>query len=202
MSMTDILYTMGDSLYVNLTNKCPCRCTFCIRQNGDGVGSADNLWFDHEPSLDQVLEAFSTVDLERYKELIFCGYGEPTCALDNLLAVCRYVRSVSRIPIRLNTNGLSDLMCKKETAPLLEGLLDSVSISLNAPDAAKYNAVTRPSFGEPAFQAMLEFAQACKKIVPHVAFSVVDVIPPEDIAACQRLADSMGIPLRVRKYSA
>ena len=202
MSMTDILYTMGDSLYVNLTNKCPCRCTFCIRQNGDGVGSAENLWFDHEPSLDQVMKAFSAVDLDRYKELIFCGYGEPSCALDNLLAVCRYVRGISSIPIRLNTNGLSDLLYKKETAPLLEGLLDSVSISLNAPNAEKYNAVTRPSFGEPAFQAMLDFARACQKVVPHVVFSVVDVIPPEDIEACQKLADAMGIPLRVRKYSA
>ena len=190
--MTDILYTMGDSLYVNLTNRCPCRCTFCIRQNGEGVGSAENLWFDHEPSLDQVMKAFSAVDLDRYKELIFCGYGEPTCALDNLLAVCRYVRGISSIPIRLNTNGLSDLLYKKGTAPLLKGLLD----------AEKYKAVTRPSFGEPAFQAMLDFARACQKVVPHVVFSVVDVIPPEDIAACQKLADAMGIPLRVRKYSA
>lgn len=202
MSMTDILYTMGDSLYVNLTNKCPCRCTFCIRQNGDGVGSADNLWFDHEPSLEQIMAAFSKVHLAQYKELIFCGYGEPTCALDNLLAVCRYVRSISRIPIRLNTNGLSDLMYKKPTAPLLKGLLDSVSISLNAPDAVKYNAVTRPSFGEPAFESMLSFARECKKVVPHVMFSVVDVISPSDIEACQKLADSMEIPLRVRKYSA
>ncbi len=202
MSMTDILYTIEDKLYVNLTNKCPCRCTFCIRQNGDGVGSAENLWFEHEPSLEQVMEAFSKTDLRQYKELIFCGYGEPTCALDNLLAVCRYIRGVSQIPIRLNTNGLSDLMHHQATAPLLTGLVDSVSISLNAPDPVKYTEVTRPSFGEPAFQAMLDFAEACKKAVPQVMFSVVDVISPEDILACRRLAQSMGIPLRVRKYSA
>lgn len=128
--------------------------------------------------------------------------GNPPCALEHLLAVCRYVRGISRIPIRLNTNGLADLVHQRRTAPLLKGLVDSVSISLNAPDAAKYNAVTRPSFGEPAFQAMLDFAGDCQKAVPHVAFTVVDVLPSADIAACQRLADSLGIPLRVRRYSA
>ena len=199
--MTDILYTLGKGLYVNLTNKCPCRCTFCIRENGDGVGSADNLWFEHEPSLEQVMDAFHKVNLEDYEELIFCGYGEPTCALDNLLEVCRYVRRVSRIPIRLNTNGLADLMYKKKTVPLLKGLLDTVSISLNAPDAGKYNALVRPSFGEAAFDAMLQYARECKKTVPQVVFSVVDVISKEDIEACRRLAEREGIPLRVRAYS-
>ena len=199
--MTDILYTLGSGLYVNLTNKCPCRCTFCIRENGEGVGSADNLWFEHEPKLEQIMEAFRQVRLEDYSELIFCGYGEPTCALDNLLAVCRYVRSVSAIPIRLNTNGLADLIHQKKTAPLLTGLVDTVSVSLNAPDAAKYTALVRPSFGEKAFDAMLQYARDCREAVPHVVFSVVDVMPPEDIEACRQLAQRDGIPLRVREYS-
>ena len=200
--MADILYRIGDKLYVNLTNACPCRCTFCIRQNGDGVGSADSLWFEHEPSLDEVMEAFGRIRLEEYEELVFCGYGEPTCALENLLAVCRYVRSVGVIPIRLNTNGLADLIWKKETAPMLEGLVDIVSISLNAPDAQKYAAVTRPSFGEEAFDAMLRYAAACKAVVPKVQFTVVDVLSQEDIAACERVAATVGVPLRVRRYSA
>ena len=199
--MTDILYTLGKGLYVNLTNKCPCRCRFCIRENGDGVGSAGNLWFEHDPTLKQVLEAFETVKLEDYEELIFCGYGEPTCALDTMLAVCRYVRGKSAIPIRLNTNGLGDLINKKETAPLFHGLIDTVSVSLNAPTKEAYLDVTRPSFGEKAFDAMLQFAVSCKGQVPHVQFTVVDVIPAEDIAASQKLADGLGIPLRVRTYS-
>lgn len=199
--MADILYTLDKGLYVNLTNQCPCRCRFCIRQNGDGVGSADNLWFEHDPSLEQVMDAFQNVDLNDYDELIFCGYGEPTCALDNLLAVCRYVRENSTIPIRLNTNGLGDLINRKETAPLLHGLVDTVSISLNAPTKEAYLDVTRPSFGEKAFDAMLRFARSCKGEVPHVQFTVVDVISKEDIAASQELADAQGIPLRVRAYS-
>lgn len=198
---TAILYTLGENLYVNLTNRCPCRCTFCIRQNGAGVGSADNLWFAHDPTLDEVLAAFEQVDLSAYPELIFCGYGEPTCALDNLLAVCRWVREHSTIPIRLNTNGLGDKIAGAPIAPRLEGLIDTVSISLNAPDAARYLAVTRPSFGEGSFEAMLRFAQDCRAYVPQVQFTVVDVLPPEQIAASQRLADTLGIPLRVRAYS-
>ncbi len=201
--MTDILYTLEDSLYVNLTNHCPCRCSFCIRQGGDGVGSAENLWFTaEEPTLQQVLEAFAGVNLSDYKELVFCGYGEPTCALDTLLAVCRYVRGVSRLPIRINTNGLADLFHKKPTAHLLEGLVDTVSISLNAPDAARYNEVTRPAYGEAAFEAMLAYARDCKACIPQVLFTVVDVITPEEISRCQALADGMGIPLRVRQFIA
>ncbi len=200
--MADILYRMGEKLYVNLTNACPCRCTFCIRQNGDGVGSADSLWFERDPSLNEVLDAFGEIRLEEYEELIFCGYGEPTCALENLLAVCRYVRRISAIPIRLNTNGLADLIWKKETAPLLKGLVDTVSISLNAPDAQKYAAVVRPSFGEQAFDAMLRYAAACKAVVPKVQFTIVDVLPEADIAACERVAAEVGVPLRVRRYSA
>lgn len=199
--MTEILYTLGNNLYVNLTNHCPCRCTFCIRSNGDGVGSADNLWFSHEPSMEEILAAFQEFNLDDYDELVFCGYGEPTCALDHLLETCRYVRSISPIKIRINTNGLSDLINKKPTAPLLKGWVDAVSISLNAPDKEKYLAVTRPSFGEESFQAMLDFAKECKKYVPEVMMTVVDVIPKEEIEASKELAKKIGIALRVRKYS-
>lgn len=199
--MADILYEMDGKLYVNLTNKCPCHCRFCIRENEQGVGSADSLWHEHDPDLQEILAAFEERDLSSYSELVFCGYGEPLCALDNLLAVCRAVKSRSDIPIRLNTNGLGDLIHKRPTAFLLEGLLDSVSVSLNAPSAAQYNDITRPCFGEEAFYSMLHFAEECKRFVPHVQFSVVDVISKEDIARCRKLADSLQIPLRVRHYS-
>ncbi len=199
---TAILYTLGDTLYVNLTNRCPCRCTFCIRQNGTGVGTADTLWLSHEPSLEQVWEAFSRVDLQAYPEVVFCGYGEPTCALDTLLAVCRRIRETSRIPIRINTNGLGDLIHEKPIAPLLKGWVDTVSVSLNAPTREEYLAVTRPSFGERSFDAMLQFAQDCQAQGISTMFTVVDVLSPEQIEASRKLADALGIPLRVRTYSA
>ena len=139
--MEDILYVYGDSLYVNLTNKCPCRCTFCIRSQKEGLGTAESLWLDHDPTAEEVIAAFGDYDLSAYQEVIFCGYGEPMCALDTLLAVCRYLRGVGGVKIRVNTNGLGDLIHGKPTAPLLEGLVDTVSVSLNTSDAEKYNAV-------------------------------------------------------------
>ena len=132
------------------------------------------------------------VNLSQYRELVFCGYGEPTCALEVLLATCRYVRSVSDIKMRINTNGLSDLINGRPTAALFEGLMDTVSISLNAPDSKGYLEVTHPSFGQGAFEAMLKFAREVKQVVPRVLFTVVDIISAEDIGRCRALAEEMG----------
>lgn len=201
MIMSDILYTYKNGVYLNITNKCPCRCTFCIRSLGDGVGSATSLWLKGDPTLEEIKAAIDTFDFTGYEEIIFCGYGEPTCALDNLLAVCDHVRATHPdLKIRLNTNGLSDLVNKKPTAKLLCDHLDAISISLNAPNAEAYNAVTRPSFGLPSFDAMLTFAKECKQYTDAVKFSVVDTISPEEIEASKALAAEMGIPLRVRNY--
>ena len=199
MAMT-ILYPVGEHLYVNLTNKCPCACTFCIRQNGDGAYGSDSLWLQHDPSLAEVKKAFEAWNLADFTELVFCGYGEPTEALEILLLTAPYAMTLPGCPpIRLNTNGLSDLIHGKKTAHLLEGLIDTVSISLNAGTKAEYLAVTRPKWDN-AFEAMQQFASDCKQYVPRVMFTVVDVIPKEEIEAAQQVSDSLGIPLRVRKY--
>lgn len=201
--MTDIVYTYGGNVYLNITNRCPCRCTFCIRQNGDGVGSATTLWHHGDPTAEDVLTALREFDFTPYGEVIFCGYGEPTCALDVLKAAAAYLRATyPTILIRLNTNGLGDLINGRSIAAELSECVDVVSISLNAPTKEKYLAVTRPSFGEESFEAMLNFARACKKTVKKVMLTVVDVIPAEDIAESHALAEELGIPLRVREYTA
>lgn len=198
-SMT-ILYPVGQHLYVNLTNQCPCRCTFCIRQNGDGAYGSDSLWLAHEPTMEEIRAAFAAWNLADFTELVFCGYGEPTVRLDTLCETAAYAKSLPNCPpIRLNTNGLSDKIHGVPTAHRLKGLVDVVSVSLNAGTEAEYLAVTRPKW-EDSFEAMQAFASACKQYVPRVMFTVVDVIPPAEIAAAQALADSLGIPLRVRPY--
>lgn len=198
--MNNLVYTFEGKLYINLTNRCPCSCTFCIRAQMDGLGSADNLWLERDPTAGEILEALQAYPLDDYPEIVFCGYGEPFCALDNLLAVARHLRSVTTARIRINTNGLGDLINGKPTAPLLEGLIDVVSISLNAPNAHDYQAIVRSRYGEAAFQAMLDFAVSCKPYVPVVKFTVVDVIGREAVADCQALSDQLGIPLRVRAF--
>lgn len=131
---------------------------------------------------------------------MFCGYGEPTCALDNLLASAAYVKKKHSISIRLNTNGLGNLYHNRNIIPELAAVIDNVSISLNAPTAEKYEAVTRPQFKN-AYPALLEFASLSQAEFQHTQFSIVDILPEDEIAACQKVADDRGISLKIRKYS-
>lgn len=196
-----IIYQIENSLYVNLTNKCPCACTFCVRIDHDTVGENDNLWLPHDPSVEEILEDLKQYDLNQYDQIVFCGYGEPLTKLDTAIEVCKYIREKSNIKIRVNTNGLADLIHQKPTAHLLEGYVDAISISLNAPTKEGYLKVARPRFGIDSFDALLKFAAECKKYIPSVTFSVVDkVISDEEIEACRKLAEEMGISLRVRAY--
>ncbi|MDT8717365.1 TIGR04100 family radical SAM protein [Clostridium sp. 19966] len=185
-------------IYVNLTNKCPCACTFCLR-NTKEMAESNNLWLDREPTVQEVIEEFEKYDLAQYNEIIFCGFGEPTTRLDDVLEVAKYLKNRNNsIPIRINTNGLTDLIHKKETASLLKGLIDTVSISLNASNEEEYLKLTRNKFGIKSFDAMLKFAASCKEYVPKVVLTVVDCIGEEEIAACQAICDTIGVPLRVR----
>lgn len=201
MSMT-ILYELGGNLYVNLTNRCPCRCAFCIRRKSRGIGSGEDLWLEKEPNFDEVIRAFEEKTLSAYGAVVFCGYGEPLERIELVLAVCKYIKEKDPdCKIRINTNGLSDLIHGFPTARLLRGLVDAVSISLNAPDAASYNRLCRPTFGEKSFDAMLRFAQDCRQLLPEAVLSVVDCIPAEALEACRQTAREAGLPLRVRAYA-
>ncbi len=193
-----ILYPIGDSLYVNITNQCPCRCVFCIRMETDHVGNSGSLWLDHEPSIEEVKEEFKKFNIYDYKEIVFCGYGEPLVRLNEIIEISNFIKSISNIKIRINTNGLADLIHNKDTAVLLKDSIDAVSISLNAPDKKRYYEVTRPKFGEKSFDALLKFASQCKKYLKDVSFSVVDEISDEEIDNAKKLAKDMDIPLRVR----
>ena len=197
--MAKILYVYNDQVYANITNKCDCNCTFCIRQQFDGVGDAETLWHTKEPTLEEILAAIDAFDFTGYREFVFCGYGEPTCALDNLIASARYVKEKTGLPIRVNSNGLGNLYHKRDIVPELAPVVDSISISLNAPNAEEYEKVTRPSF-ENAYEAMLDFAEECGKMIGHTQLSIVDILPAEDIAACQSIADQRGVHLKVRPF--
>ena len=198
-----ITYTYKRGLYVNLTNRCPCACVFCLRRNGDGMGGSGSLWLEHEPSAEEVRAAIDARDLSQFDEVVFCGYGEPTDRLDVLLKSARHIRAVAPSRrIRVNTNGLSDLINGRETAPSLEGLVDVVSVSLNTPDPDEYVRMCRPRFGRRSYDAMLAFARDCRRYVPEVVLSIVGapVTTPEQQAACRSIADSVGARLRIRAY--
>lgn len=200
-NLKDILYTYKDNVYLNITNKCPCACTFCIRSQKNAIGSADNLWLEHNPDFDEVKNAIDNFDFTGYNEVIFCGYGEPTNAFDLLIKVAQYIRNKMNIKIRVNTNGLGSLINERDISQELCQNVDAVSISLNCSNEEEYNKVVRPKFGIKSYSAMLDFAKNCKKYTDDVMLSVVDVIGEEEIAKCQKIADDLDIKLRVRKFS-
>lgn len=196
--MMTIFYPIGDSLYVNLTNKCPCRCVFCVREEHETVGNNNSLWLDHDPSMEEIKTDLERFNLDDYKEIVFCGFGEPMMRIDDLIETAKYIKSKADIKTRINTNGLGDLIHEKNTAECIKDCIDSVSISLNAPDKESYCRVTRPKFGEQSFEAMLKFAEECRNCGINIAFSVVDEITPEEIEKSKELAESLGVKLRVR----
>ena len=198
-----ITYPLKSGLYVNLTNRCPCACVFCLRQNSPGVFGTDSLWLDHEPSVDEVVSSIASRNLDDFTELVFCGYGEPTERLDDLLAVAKHVKGVRPdMLVRINTNGLSDLIHGRPTAARLKGLVDTVSISLNTPDPEEYLKICRPKFGMGSWQAMLDFAASCKEYVPDIVMTIVGepVTTLEVQAKCKAITDRLGVRLRIRPY--
>lgn len=195
-----IVYEVYGNLYINLTNRCPCRCTFCIRQNADGAYGSDSLWLEREPECSEVLAEFEKYDMSRVEEIVFCGYGEPMERAEDVSFIGRELKKrYPDVKIRVNTNGLSDKIHGRPTAQLLEGAADIVSISLNSGNAEDYMKVTRPKW-EDSFEAMLRFAEDCKKYVPQVMFTVVDVISQRELEESRAVSERLGIPLRIRKY--
>ena len=196
----DVLYDYASGLYVNLTNRCPCRCEFCIRDMVDSLGDADSLWLKREPTVSEVKEMLGQWKLSNYTELVFCGYGEPMERLDDVLQLCRYVKETTHLKTRINTNGLSDLLHGRRTAPELSGLVDAISISLNAASAEKYDRLCHPKFGLEAWPAILRFTEEVKQYVPDVTMSVVGgTIPEDDVEVCRQIAQTkLGVKFRVR----
>ena len=197
-----ITYIVEDKLYVNITNKCSNRCEFCIRNNGDGAYGSDSLWLEREPTREEILESVFSYDLNEFPELVFCGYGEPSYRLDDAIYVAREVKSkYPNIKVRINTNGQSDLILGRDTAPEYEGAFDIVSISLNTPTAQKYQDLCHSIYGEKSFDSLLAFAGRVKEFVPVVQLSAVkQTLNFEEIELCKSIANRLGVTLRLRDY--
>lgn len=192
----------GKNIYVNMTNRCPCNCVFCLRQTKKMM-EGNSLWLkEGEPSVERVMDLFAPYDLSVINELIFCGYGEP---LERVADVCEVIdRLKSKYPdlkVRVNTNGLANLVHGRDITPELAGRFDTVSISLNAPDAEEFLALTRSKFGIGSFESLQEFAVLAKRHVPNVVMTVVEkVMSEEKIELCRKLCNDLGVTLRVRPF--
>lgn len=188
-------------LYVNLTNRCNNDCPFCLREKK--IMTAENtLWLEREPTVEEVKAELDAAPFEVVKEVVFCGFGEPTIRLAELLELLRYLKEIRpEIPTRLNTNGLGNLEHGRNIEQEFAGILDTASISLNAATAERYLQITRSKFGLKSYGAMLDFAENMKKFVPHVVLTIVDkVTPPAEIEQCQKICAERGLTLRIRPY--
>ena len=194
------LYTLDGNLYVNLTNKCSNGCDFCVRNERSSY-YGNYLWLRNgDPTVEGVIAAAKGFgDLSRFKEVVFCGFGEPTYKMAEMLALCDFFHEKG-LKTRLNTNGQGNLINKRDIVPDLKDKIDFVNVSLNASCVEKYQPICRSQYGESGFAGMIEFAKLCRRNGIPCRFSIVDCIGEDEVEACKRLAESIKIPLYVRKY--
>jgi TatD DNase family protein len=191
-----IAYMIRNSLYLNITNQCSNRCSFCAKFD-DFTVKGHNLLLDREPSFEEVMAAVGRRD--GIDEVVFCGYGEPLIRLDLVKQVAGELK-LRGFRVRINTDGQANLVHGRNILPELAGLVDSISVSLNAPDAATYGQLCNTPFGESGFQAVCDFIREAKGFIPQVTASAVTV-PGIAIEECRRLAEKLGAEFRVRDYA-
>lgn len=195
-----VTYVVDGGLYINVTNRCTNRCDFCIRNNGDGAYGSESLWLLREPSEEEILESVWSMNPEKFGEVIFCGYGEPSVRLGVVRSVAEKIKEkYPEIKIRINTNGQSDLILGYDSAPLYKDVFDSVSISLNAPTAERYQEICHSIYGDKALESIINFAKNVKNYVQNVKFSLVrESLTAEEIKECYNISEECGVPLRIR----
>jgi len=190
-----IAYKIRNNLYLNITNRCTNRCSFCIRFQTDYV-KGHNLRLKHEPGAEEIIREIG--DPCSYDEVVFCGLGEPLLRLDVVKAVAGWIKERGG-RVRINTNGHGNMINERDVLPELAGIVDSISISLDAEDRERYEMVCKPIFKD-AFDNVIAFIREAKRFIPDVTITVVD-IPEIDIEGCKKIADGLGVRLRIRRFN-
>lgn len=191
-----IAYQIRDSLYLNITNRCTNSCRFCAKFKDFNV-KGHQLRLDHEPDFTEVKAAIG--DPASYKEVVFCGYGEPLLRLDLVIEISSWLKPLG-IKIRINTDGQANLVHGRNILPELSGLVDSVSVSLNAADAQTYQHWCQSRFGEESYQALQDFLKQSLEYIPEVVATAV-TLPGIDMSACRKVARALGVEFREREYN-
>lgn len=194
-----VLYPYQENLYINLTNRCPARCCFCIKYKWSYRFRGHNLKLSSEPSASEIIKLLKeTPHLEKYKEIVFCGYGEPFLRLETLKRIAQWLKKKNS-KVRVDTIGYANLIYKRNILPEIKNLFDAISISLNAENEEKYLTLCRPKYGKGTYPAVLDFISQCKKYIPHVVVTAI-AMPGIDLDKCSKIADSLGVEFRSRPY--
>lgn len=196
--MADIVYEFEGSLYLNITNECPCKCVFCVRDIKDTMGTGKNMWHEKAPTFEEIKAAIDASPIRNYDSVVFCGYGEPTCEFNNLIKTAQYLKEKYGVKIRVNTNGLGSLYNGRDITDEFCKYVDSVSVSLNAADKEKYLKITRNCFGLESYDAMLEFTKKCVEKGLKARMTVVDILSKDEIKKCAGIAQSIGAKFDAR----
>lgn len=192
-----IAYKIRNSLYLNITNRCTLSCTFCAKFKSFEV-KGHNLRIKKEPTVEEILNAIG--DPLDYKEIVFCGFGEPLLRLDVVKEVSRILKEKGA-RIRIDTDGLANLVYGRNIVPELKGIVDCISVSINAPDPKTYAIICPSSYGEKAFFAVKDFILEAKKHIGEVIATCVD-LPGIDVESCRRVVEQeLGVKFRLRKYN-
>ncbi len=193
-----ITYEAHGNLYLNITNRCTAECVFCIKRYSDGVYGY-NLRLTREPKLAEMIKELSEIELSRYKEVVFTGFGEPLVRLDEVLEITKWL-TARGIPTRLDTIGHAKFLYPdRNVARELAGAgMKVVSISLNAQDEDTYNKLCDPK-SKKAYGKMLEFANEVSKTGMELRFTVVD-LPVVDIEKCKEIAKKYCADFKIRGY--
>ncbi len=204
-----LVYLLDGKIYINLTNRCTNDCIFCLRKDKDDV-VGQTLWLDNENSnADDVIKQFEekrnellTTHNLPFKEVIFCGYGEPMLKFDVMKQVAKYIKDkYPETKIRVNTNGHANYVYKKNVVPECKGLIDEFSVSLNGSTKEEYDELSQPKFDE-AYDEMKKFIKACSDEGISVVASVVEGYKGRhlDLEKCEEIAKSLGAKFRVREW--
>lgn len=192
-----IAYQVKDALYLNVTNRCTLACRFCLKRGGHSLGDIP-LALRREPTAAEVLAAYREASGERYAEAVFCGVGEPLLRAEIVIEVGRKLRAEGQ-RVRVNTDGLASLVLGRDIVPELRGAVDTLSVSLNAPDVETYTRLCQPPDAQAAFASLCEFIRRAARDIPKVVATAV-ALPGVDLAACERLALSLGAQFRARPF--
>jgi len=192
-----VAYQINNSLYLNLTNRCTNQCQFCIRYKTRELNQKYPLWLDQEPTVEEIITAAG--DPSKYEQIVFCGYGEPLVRIEAVIEVAKRLKSLFPVKIRIDTNGLANLYWGRNILPELKGLIDVISVSLNAENADLYERICSPLLGPKSYAAVIDFIKAAKDYIPEVEATVVD-LPIINIEKCRKIAEEIGVKFRVRPY--
>ena len=196
--MSETIYQLGNSLYLNITNRCTNRCVFCIRNFTDKVGDK-KLVLHKEPSSLEIIESLKKIDLRLYKEVVFCGFGEPLIRVEVVKKISSFIKhSYPSTPIRIDTNGHGNIFNQRNIVPEISPYIDAISISLNAESKEKYNRLSRPIFSD-AYEAVIEFIKISKIYIKDVTVSVVN-LPIVDIKKCEKIAEDLKVNFKIRDF--